>query len=231
MKPVVLMIPGSLNDEEVWKDVADLLSARADVRIANVGHASDMAAMAGLAWRAVQDVAPDRALVLAGFSMGGYVAIEMLAHPVRSVHAVALVSTSARPETDESRAKREKSILAFQGDFVKTVEGVVQWCTYQPSEPLKARLRAMMMRVGPDVAVRQTKAIAARHDHRLTLGALELPVVVVCGAQDKITPPALSEELAGLIPHAQLSLVPECGHMLPLEKPDFLASCLQRILD
>lgn len=230
MKPLALLIPGSLNDAEVWHDVAIALQDLAEVRIADVSRGQDMAAMAALAWRAVEDIAPERPFVLAGFSMGGYVAIEMLAHPRRAVHAAALVSTSARPETDEGRAARAKSIRAFERDFPRAVQGICEWGTHQAGPGLLQRLGQMMLRVGADTAVRQMQAMAQRHDLRGPLSQLRLPVVVACGTEDRITPLHLSQELAELIPHASLHQASGCGHMLPLEQPAFLARCLRPLL-
>lgn len=230
MKPVLLLVPGTLTDDEVWAEVAAPLAALAQVRIADPRQDDTVPGMAARAWSLLDDLAPDHPVVLVGFSLGGYVAIEMLARPRRPLRAAALVSTSARTDSPEGQAQREKTIRAFERDFAKTVEGIVQWGTHEPSEALADRFRQMMLRVGPEVAIRQTRAIAARGDHRQALAALDLPVAVACGEHDRITPMAWSEELAALIPSAQLHRIPGCGHMLPMERPQALVALLRTLL-
>lgn len=230
MKPVLLLVPGTLTDDEVWADVAAPLAALAQVRIADPRQDDTVPAMAARAWSMLDDLAHDHPVVLAGFSLGGYVAIEMLASPRRTLRAAALVSTSARTDSPEGLAQREKSIRAFERDFGKTIEGIVQWGTHQASEALADRLRRMMLRVGPETAIRQTRAIATRGDHRAALAALALPVMVACGEQDRITPMAWSEELAALIPGARLHRIAECGHMLPMEQAQALVPLLRTLL-
>src|SRR5690606_34676296 len=95
-KPVLLLVPGMLNDASVWDEVAAPLQPLAVVRVATPEQAS-IAAMAQAAWARLDGVPRDRPVVLAGFSLGGYVVIEMRARRARPVHAAALLSTSARP--------------------------------------------------------------------------------------------------------------------------------------
>ena len=230
MKPVLLLIPGMLNDAEVWKEVVPLLADVADIRLAEVTQGGDIRALAALAWQGLQDLAPDRPLVLAGFSMGGYVAIEMLARPARPVRAAALISTSGQPDTPQQQAARAKSVQAFRQNFAKAIEGIAQWGVERQSPDTTQRLLDMMRRVGPDTACRQVLAIAQREDHRDALRHLALPVAVVVGQNDRITPPALSRELAELLPAAQLHQIETCGHMLPIEQPEALARCLRPLL-
>ncbi|RYY90737.1 MAG: alpha/beta fold hydrolase, partial [Comamonadaceae bacterium] len=172
----------------------------------------------------------DTPVVLAGFSLGGYVAIEMLATPQRPLHAAALVSTSARPESAEAAAAREKTIAALRKNVERVVDGIVQFGTHEPSPERAAALKAMMLRVGADTAIRQNRAVMGRGDHRAALARLALPVAVLCGAQDRITPPALSRELADLVPGAQLTLVEGCGHMLPCENAAAVAQAIRALL-
>lgn len=135
MKPVLLLIAGMLNDEDVWADVRTALSSQADVRIALPVQAS-LPEMAAAAWSRVDDVPPQVPIVLAGFSLGGYVAIEMLARPKRPLRAAALLSTSARPESPEAAATREKTIAAMRKDFAKVVQGIAAWNTSMPGPDL-----------------------------------------------------------------------------------------------
>jgi pimeloyl-ACP methyl ester carboxylesterase len=225
MKPVLLLVAGMLNDGEVWQDVASALSAQADVHVALPVQAC-VPAMAQAAWDGLADVAPHTPIVLAGFSLGGYVAIEMLARPVRPLRAAVLIATSAQTETPAASAQRDKTIAAMQHNFAKLTQGLAPWNTHQANDALVARLRAMMLRVGADCAVRQLRAIAARHDHRDALARLALPVTVLCGAEDRVIPPAHAQDLAALIPSAKLHRVEAAGHMLPLEAPQAIVQAL-----
>lgn len=232
-KPVLLLIPGMLNDATLWDEVAARLGPQADVRIASPTQAS-IAEMAQSAWGLLADLPPRQPVVLAGFSLGGYVAIEMLANPgepERDLRAAALISTSVRPETLEGCAVREKTIHAMQRDFAKMVDGIVEWNTHEPSPEQVTRIAGMMHRVGVEVAVRQLRAIAGRADHRSALSKLALPVAVLCGRHDRTTPPALSEEIAALLPHTHCcEIVEGASHMLPLERPQAVAAVLRDLL-
>lgn len=233
MKPVLLLIPGMLNTPEVWDGVRALLDESFEVRVADVQTQDSIAAMAEDAWALVADVAPPRRLVVCGFSMGGYVTLRMLAQPRRHVDAVGLLDTSARPETPEGAALREKTITAIGRDFAKVVDGVSQFGTHATSQAdaaLMATTRRIMLAVGADTAVRQNRAIMARDDHRAELARLDQPVLVMCGREDRITPPALSEELAALIPGARLEWIDDAGHMTPLEQPARVAALLRELL-
>lgn len=232
MKPVLLLVAGMLNDASIWDEVAAPLRALAEVRIA-LPLAASVPAMAADAWDVVADVPPEAPLVLAGFSLGGYVALEMLARPrdaQRPLRAAALLSTSPRPETPEGLAQRERTIAAMQKDFGTVVDGIVQWGTHAPAPALAERLRRTMRGVGAETAIRQNRAIAARADHRAALAALRLPVAVMCGAQDRITPPGLARELAAAVPGATLEIVDGAGHMLPVERPEAVVRVLRGLL-
>ena len=226
MTPIWLLVPGMLNDQRVWQDVAAGLQGHATVRIAQVQTQASIADMARDAWALLDDVPPDVPVYLAGFSMGGYVAVEMLAQPVRGLQGLALLDTAGGGETDESRAQREKTIRALHSDFAKTLEGLLKWNTHEPSPELLERLRSMMLDVGAETAVRQIRAISARREHRQVLSQLRLPVQLLCGEHDRVTPPARSQELAGWIPGARLHMVPGAGHMLPLEQPQAVVKTL-----
>lgn len=235
MKPMLLLIPGMLNPPEVWAEVAARLADMADVRLADVRTQASIAEMARDAWATVAERAAGVPLVVCGFSMGGYVAQEMLATAPARISAVALLGTSSRPESDEGVVVREKTIAAIGRDFAKVVDGVARFGTHPARHDDAAfmeRLRTLLASVGPDVAIRQNRAILARADHRPALAHLALPALVMCGREDRITPPVLSEELATQIPGAQLEWIDDAGHMSPLEQParvaDLLAGWLPR---
>jgi pimeloyl-ACP methyl ester carboxylesterase len=231
MRPVLLLVPGMLNDASVWDAVREPLETLATVRISLPVQAS-IPEMAAAAWATVADLPDGAPVVLAGFSLGGYVAIEMLARPQRALHGAALLSTSPRPETPDGLAVRERTIAAMAQRFDSLIDGIVAFGTHEPDAARSAQLARMMRGIGADTAIRQNRAIAARSDHRAALATLRLPqpLAVLCGAHDRITPPELSRETAALVPGAVLSIVDGAGHMLPVERPDAVAAALRPLL-
>ncbi|MBC7437015.1 MAG: alpha/beta hydrolase [Bdellovibrionales bacterium] len=233
MKPVLLLIPGLLNTAAIWGRVTPHLENLADIRIANVQTQSSIAEMARDAWKRVADVPANTPLVVCGFSMGGYIAIQMLAQPQRAVAALGLLDTSARPESPEGLVKREKTISATEKDFPKVVEGILQFGTAEANQTdagLMDAMRQIMMEVGAETSIRQNRAIMARADHGETLKQRTLPTLVMCGRDDKITPPDASEHIAGLIPGARLEWIDNAGHMTPMEQPERVAALLKTLL-
>lgn len=233
MKPVLLLIPGMLNTAQVWSPVASLLQDAAEVRIASVLTQSSIFGMARDAWATVVDVPAETPLVVCGFSMGGYTLLEMLANPARPLSAVALLDTSARPETPEGAAVREKTIVAIERNFAKVVDGVVQFAIHPSTQARPERMepiRQVMLDTGAETAIRQNRAIMGRADHRAALAQLRVPALVMCGREDRITPPELSIELAGLIPGARLEWIENAGHMSPMEQPARVAALLRTLL-
>ena len=222
-----------LNTPAVWDSVVSLLSNEADLRIANVQTQSSITDMANDAWQLLADVAETTPVVVCGFSMGGYVAIEMVAQPARTIDGLLLLDTSPRPESPEGEIARAKTIAAFERNFAKVVENMLPFSTHsgnhQNTEVFDA-LRAVMLPIGGETAVRQTRAVAGRADHRAKLAALTIPTRIVCGREDRMTPPELSQELADLIPGAQLEWLEKSGHMAPVEQPREVADAIRSLL-
>lgn len=228
-----MLIPGMLNDAGVWSKVAPRLASDAEVRMADVTTQDSIEAMAQETWDALGTVPPDQPLVLAGFSMGGYVLGQMLAVARRPVAAVAMIDSSAKPETPESLAMREKVIAAMGRNFERLTENFLGFNTHPDNHgdaALMAEVLAGMRRVGATTGIRQNRAIAARPDHRPVLSRLAVPAVVVCGRADQVTPPECSEDLARLIPAARLVWVEGAGHMTLLEQPQAVAQALRELL-
>lgn len=234
MKPTLVLLHGLLNDERVWAPVAARLRARADIVIPNLRRQDSMAQMSRDAWAEVADVPADVPLVLAGFSMGGYVAQQMLADVPRRVAGLALVDTSARPEPGENIPVREALIAGLQSDFGATALTLLRRGVHSDrlsDVMLMLGCQHIMRDVGADAAIGQIRAIIGRADHRAMLAQLELPALVLCGRVDQITPLALSREAAALIPGARLHVLEDVGHWAPMERPDEVAEQLGRLLD
>ena len=236
MTPLLLLIPGLLNTPAVFDRLRAHLDPAVDVRIASVHTQASLGAMAADAWASLADVPAKRPLVIGGFSMGGYVAWQMLADSAaapRAVQGLALINTSARADTPEGLIRREQAMAAMAADFDRFVSGLCRFALTPAGHAdaaLLAEVSAIMHSVGPVAATAQTRALMQRPDRRASLPALRLACQVVGGADDAITPPAWSQEMADLIPGARLALLPGMGHMLPLERPAELAALLRGLL-
>ena len=239
MKPMLLLIPGLLTTPAVFDRLRAHLDPALDLRIASVHSQASLAAMAADAWALLADVPAQQPVVIAGFSMGGYVAWQMLADGAdgagapRPVQGLALINTSARADTPDGLANREKAITAMASDFETFIAGLCRFALTPAGHAdaaLLAEVKAIMRRVGPAAGIAQTRALMQRPDRRSWLPTLQLACQVVGGADDAITLPAWSQEMADLIPGARLSLLPGMGHMLPLERPAELAALLHELL-
>ena len=233
MKPLLLLIPGMLNDHRVWADVAELVKPFADRRVAQVLTQSSISEMAQDSWQLVIDEPANRKIVIVGFSMGGYVACEMLANPMRRVNGWALVDSSIQLDSPETSVAREKTITVMQSNFPKMAQNIAKYGTHPQShgnEALMQSILQILLDVGGPTAIRQLQAIAQRKDHIDALKALSIPLHVICGVEDKTTPPALSEFSARTLPQAELFWIDEAGHMTPQENPTAVTHALERLV-
>jgi pimeloyl-ACP methyl ester carboxylesterase len=224
----LLLLPGLINDARVWQGVADRLADVASMWVADLTAHETMAALAD----DVLAKAPAR-FALAGLSMGGYCALEIVARAPQRVVALGLVDTSARPDTPEGRANREKQIARAPVEFSAIVaELLPKWV--HPSRlddhAVADIVRAMARDVGADAFARQQRAIMSRADSRPRLAAIRCPTVVVCGREDALLPLEVHEEMANGIPGAKLRVIEACGHLAPLERPADVAAALRELL-
>jgi pimeloyl-ACP methyl ester carboxylesterase len=204
------------------------ISALRPQRILVAEHAQDET-LAAIAGRLLAQ-APER-FALAGLSMGGYVALEVLRQAPERVARLALLDTSARPDTDEQRESRERLIaLAESGRFAE-VHTELWPRLVHPSRAgdrgLEAIVRRMMDDTGPEGFARQERAIMGRPDSRPGLPQVEIPVLVLVGDEDALTPPHLAREMAEMIEWASLVVVPDCGHLSTLERPEAVTDALR----
>lgn len=173
--------------------------------------------------RRILSLAPPR-FALVGLSMGGYIALEIMRQAAERVARLALLDTSARADLPEASAKRHVNIAAAEdGRFEEII--AAQFPLYvhpsrQNDAALKGDYLAMCRDVGPQAYVRQQKAILTRIDSRASLAAIRCPTLVLVGAQDEATPPSLAEEMVFAIPASRLAVVPDCGHLATLERPE-----------
>jgi pimeloyl-ACP methyl ester carboxylesterase len=223
MQPLVL-IPGLGSDGTVWRRT---IAALSDAASCVVGDTLNDTSLPKMAERILTQGPPTFAL--AGVSMGGMVAMEIMKLAPERVTRLALVDTNARPDTLAQKAYRSASNLAVGAlDFRKLAEQSVSALIHPRAEQdVRAELVEMSMRVGAEAYVRQNHAVAAREDLRPVLSAITVPTVVVVGQEDRLTPPEMSEEIHNLTPGSTLHVIPDCGHLPPIEKPQAMAAVLK----
>jgi len=220
----LILIPGLLNDADLWRDQVAALSPRFDVRVADITRGETMAALVEAVFALAEGP-----VAVAGFSMGGYVAQAMLMHRPERIERLALLDTGIRPDTPERAAERatQTRLATASGRFVGIGDRLLR--TYMAPDhvanpEMAERVKAMTQRLGAEVFIRQSAIV--RGDGEAALRAYRGPTLVLCGEVDQITPPAGHREIAGLVPDAELVIAPRCGHLTPIEAPELVSGAL-----
>jgi pimeloyl-ACP methyl ester carboxylesterase len=188
------------------------------VMVADHRRDDSMAAMA----QRILAAAPPR-FALAGLSMGGYVAFEIMRQAAGRVAKLALLDTGAGGEVPKRTAQRQPLIrMAKEGRFAHITDNQFPLLVHHSRHgdaDLKAKVRAMNEETGAEAYIRQQRAIIGRPDSRPGLAAIACRTLVLVGDDDQLTPPALAREMAAGISGARLVVVPQCGHLSTLERP------------
>lgn len=220
----LILVPGLICDDELWSHARAHLSDIANCIVVPADSADTMQGMA----RDVLAAAPKR-FAIAGFSMGGYVATEVLRQAPDRVTRLALLDTSSRVDTAEKAAGRRRTIADCEnGRFDQVINAFVPQLLHPDRmvEPLADRVRAMGHRVGAARFARRHRAMLTRSAPRDVLEAFKGPVRVVTGRSDRLTPLQEHQELADWS-RGRLSIVEDCGHMPPLERPQAATALLR----
>lgn len=231
MPDALVLLPGLLNDAALWTHQVQGLSELVDdIRIPDLSRHETMRETAA----AVLAEAPER-FALAGLSMGGYVALEILRQAPERVERLALLDTSARADSEEQRRRRTGLIqLADMGRFKGVTPRLLPLLVH-PSrlddQSVTGPIFEMAARIGRDGFIRQQKAILSRSGSLDLLPGIAVPTLVACGRQDQLTPLELAEEIAEAVPGATLEVVEECGHLPALERPQATTRLLRRWLE
>ena len=228
----LLLLPGLMCDRAVWSDTIAAFPGRPSVVVPDYGDADSLGGMAGR----VLAAAPAR-FAVAGHSMGGRVALEILRRAPERVAGLALLDTNYTPRAaGEAGVREERERLALlevarRSGTRAMAESWVQGMVH-PSRlaeiGLVGAILDMFARKSADVFAKQIRALLARPDATALLGAVRCPALVLCGREDTWAPVARHEEMAALIAGSALVVVEHCGHMAPMERPREVAAALAR---
>ncbi len=223
--PSLLLLPGLANDARLWQPQARALGDLARVTVADLTGAESIAALAAAALAQ----APAPRFALAGLSMGGYVALEIMRQAPERVIALALLDTSARPDSTESIENRTRLMQRAEHHYPAVISELLHKLVH-PAQladaALMALITAMALGVGKEVFVRQQRAILGRIDSRPFLAAITCPTLVLCGREDVITPLPMHEEMHAAIAGSICVRVNDCGHLSTLSQPESVNKAL-----
>jgi pimeloyl-ACP methyl ester carboxylesterase len=225
-----LFLPGLLCDASIWVEQVRAFKALNPVAIDGYGMADRLEDMARIALAEAPPV-----FSLAGHSMGARVALEVWKSAPERVERLALLDTGVHPPGQGEASKRH-ALLALGRE-----QGIDRLCdAWLPpmvgpdarnDAVFMASLREMVRSAGVELYAKQIHALLNRPDYRPMLPTIHCPTLVGVGRQDEWSPVAQHEEIAALIPGAELVVFENCGHMAPLEAPDQVNAALARWLE
>ena len=225
----LLLVPGLLCSPALFAPQVAAFARDRHVQVADHTRVDRIDAIA----RDILVTAPPT-FALAGLSMGGYIALAIHRLAPDRVTRLALLDTSARPDPAERAADRRRLVEIARTEGVRKVQSMLMPRLILPSRLSDSALVETALQMaddtGFDAFMRQQEAIIARIDARPALGAIRCPALVLAGEQDLQTPPDIAREIAAGIPGSSLVIVPDCGHLSTLERPDAVNRALEQWL-
>ena len=217
MTPVV-MIPGMMCDERIFAHQIKELGTDTEVYIADISKYSSIQELAS---DVLKNSPPNFFLV--GHSMGGIVAMEMCSQEPDRIEKLVIMDSNPKPELEETKIKREPQIRnVISGNLAQVMKEEMKPNYLADSYKQKDILNTCMemaLTLGPEVFVRQSRALQDRDDQQSTLKDLNIPVLIMCGAEDKLCSLERHELMHNIINDSKLEVVMDAGHMPTLEQP------------
>lgn len=226
MTETLVLIPGLACTARLFGPQMAALGSERTILVADHTQDDSIPAIAARLLRG----APER-FAVAGLSMGGYIALEVMRQAPERVTRLALLDTSARPDSVEASLDRERLIALAQAGRFEDIHSKLWPRLVHPNRQadhdLQGIVLGMMREIGAEAYIRQQRAIMARADSRPNLPGIEIPTLVLVGEGDAITPPEIAREMAEMIEWASLVVVPESGHLSTLEQPEQVTQTLR----
>lgn len=224
-EPLVLL-PGMMCDARLFGPQIAELSADMAVMVGPITRGERIEEIAS----GLLDQLPQR-FALAGLSMGGIVAMEILRRAPDRVSRIALMDTNPLAETPGVAADREPQIVKARSGRLMEVMRDAMKPDYLAPGPQRADVLELVMDMaevlGPDVFIRQSRALQRRRDQQAVLRKCRTPALVLCGEHDQLCPVKRHTFMAELIPYAELVVLPDAGHLPTLEQPAATTAALR----
>ena len=229
MTPLVLL-PGMMCDARLYGPQIAALSGRVPIHLAPVTAFDTVQDLAG---QVLRDAPPRFAL--AGLSMGGIVAMEVVRQAPDRIARLALLDTNPRAERDDIRQARDPQIAAVRAGGLHTIMRDELKPNYLADGPLRQEVLDMCMTMaldlGPDVFERQSRALQHRPDQRDTLASVNVPTLILMGRQDRLCPVERHELMHRLIAGSTFKIIEGAGHLPTLEQPEAVNAAFKTWLD
>ncbi len=228
----LLLIPGTLCDQRLWQyQLESLAPFCTSITVADVSGASSISGMA----QAILGAAPEQ-FSLAGFSLGGIIALEMLRQEPQRILRLALLDTnagSAIPEHLQLRLRQMQRVRNGELAEVLNEELLPSYfaAQHQENASLWHQVLQMGLEIGAEVFLDQCEAVNTRSSSFNLLPRIACPTLVLCGREDRLCPVLMHEQMADSIPGSELRIIENSGHFSPLECRNEVSSALQQWLN
>ena len=212
------MVPGMMCDERIFSPQIEELSKNLEVTIADISSFSSVRELAS----DVLKKAP-KSFSLLGHSMGGIVAMEIYSQEPNRIEKLILMDTNPKAELDEVKLKREPQIKDVrEGKLLEVMRDEMKPNYLAESENKSSVLDVCMdmaLSLGPDVFINQSRALQKRADQLNTIQSMNIPVLIMCGSEDKLCTVERHEMMHNMISDSDLKIINNAGHMPTLEQP------------
>jgi pimeloyl-ACP methyl ester carboxylesterase len=217
------------NNERLWSAQVEMLSPDTDVVIPDYHGCTSLPEMSA----AVVQQLPPGQISLLGFSLGAYIALDIVARHPEQVERLALVSASPFADTEKIANQRRHLIGAAEQDYESLLDSMGDFIVFGDGENAthtRDVLRTMGQELGVEEFCRQQIATMNREDCSAMLGDIRCRTRILCGADDAVTPLVGNQYLADHIPGAEIQVLERCGHIVPLERPTETAGFIKEFL-
>ena len=212
------MVPGMMCDERIFSPQIEELSKNLEVTVADISSFLTIKELAS----EVLKKAPKKFSLL-GHSMGGIVAMEIYSQEPNRIEKLILMDTNPKAELDEVKLKREPQIRDVnEGKLLEVMRDEMKPNYLADIENQGNVLNVCMdmaLNLGPDVFINQSKALQTRADQQGTIQSINIPVLIMCGSEDKLCTVERHEMMHNMINNSELKIINNAGHMPTLEQP------------